>query len=227
MSVSIDHLRNRISAMEESELLKMAITNSHEYQPVALGIAREELNKRGYIIHKREDDVVVTKPDNSTVTLPKPPSTVQETEAAQEVNDPRPGLTEAGLLLLGSVIIGVFLNAMDHTGSNAPQSASPLVADLFVSIGLLRKNGFFTSRERMRIFAIIRMVAAIIFAAWTMSKSPTPEVVALGSCYAFEALGYLLLLFNPIPSTIRLRIGIGVCLLGILSSSYLELVRLS
>ena len=62
MPIDIDHLRNRASNLNDDELFKIAFDNSHEYQPDAVQVAREELIKRGHVIRQGENEIVVTRP---------------------------------------------------------------------------------------------------------------------------------------------------------------------
>jgi len=56
--MDVDHLRNRTSKLGDDELLKIAVTNSHEYHRSAVHIAKDELSRGGHIIGEREDEGV-------------------------------------------------------------------------------------------------------------------------------------------------------------------------
>lgn len=252
LMMDIKHLRNRTAKLGEDELLNIAITNSHKFHPSATRIAREELRGRGYTIDEQEDEAVVTSPARHVSLLPplpKPPPIIQETEVKSEAplgnwtkkivkvvtEDSSPGLAAAGLLLLSRAIIGVLLQVAAFTITYSPTIISLIIwslvlLDAWMAIGLLRKDGFIISREGMRKFAKFRMIAVIIVipagAARMMSElpSPTTTMLAIGACQVSAALGLLLLLFNPAPSTTRFRIGIGVCLLGILGQNFLGMI---
>src|SRR5262245_27447090 len=60
MSLDIDHLRNRASNLNDDELLEIAFAKSHEYQPDAVHVAKEELSKRGYDIRQEENEAAAT-----------------------------------------------------------------------------------------------------------------------------------------------------------------------
>jgi uncharacterized protein DUF2569 len=62
MQLDIDYLRNRASRLNDDELFKIAFDDSHEYQPDAVQVAREELIKRGHVIRQDGNEVVVTRP---------------------------------------------------------------------------------------------------------------------------------------------------------------------
>src|SRR5262249_37364079 len=64
LDLDIDHLKNRMAQLVDDELLKIAFTNSHEYQPAAVEIAKEEMRRRG-----RSIEMVVTDPTNAVVAL--------------------------------------------------------------------------------------------------------------------------------------------------------------
>jgi len=56
--MDVDHLRNRTSKLRDDELLKIAVTNSHEYHRSAVHIAKDELSRGGHIIGERADEGV-------------------------------------------------------------------------------------------------------------------------------------------------------------------------
>ena len=62
-----DLLKSRMAKLGDDELLKIAFTNAHEYQPTAIEMAREELSKRGL-----EVEVVVNDPAGTRL-LPAEP----------------------------------------------------------------------------------------------------------------------------------------------------------
>jgi hypothetical protein len=62
MQLDIDYLRNRASNLNDDELFKIAFDNSHEYQPDAVQVAREELIKRGHVIRQDGNEIVNTRP---------------------------------------------------------------------------------------------------------------------------------------------------------------------
>ena len=67
LDLDIDRLKNRTAQLGDDELLKIAFTNAHEYQPIAIEIAREELSRRGI-----EVEVVVTDPAGTRLLPPEP-----------------------------------------------------------------------------------------------------------------------------------------------------------
>jgi hypothetical protein len=52
LDLDIDRLKNRTAKLDDDELLKIASTNAHEYQPVAVEVAKEELRRRGYSVEE-------------------------------------------------------------------------------------------------------------------------------------------------------------------------------
>jgi hypothetical protein len=62
MPLDIDYLRNRASNLNDDELLEIAFANSHEYQPDAVHVAREELSKRGHVISQDGNEIGDTRP---------------------------------------------------------------------------------------------------------------------------------------------------------------------
>jgi len=62
MQLDNDYLRNRASNLSDDELFKIAFDDSHEYQPDAVQVAREELIKRGNVIRQDGNETVVTRP---------------------------------------------------------------------------------------------------------------------------------------------------------------------
>ena len=69
LDLDIDRLKNRTAQLDDDELLKIAFTNSDEYQPAAVEIAKEELHRRGYAV-----GAAVTDPTGAEVTLQQPQS---------------------------------------------------------------------------------------------------------------------------------------------------------
>jgi hypothetical protein len=67
IDLDIDRLKNRTAQLSDDELLKIAFTNAHEHQPIAIQIAREELGKRGI-----EVEVVATDPTGARLLPPEP-----------------------------------------------------------------------------------------------------------------------------------------------------------
>ena len=67
LDLDIDRLKNSAAQLDDDELLKIAFTNAHEYQPIAIQIAREELGKRGI-----EVEIVVTNPAGTQLLPPEP-----------------------------------------------------------------------------------------------------------------------------------------------------------
>src|SRR5262245_8612123 len=67
LDLDIDRLKNRTAQLGDDELLKIAFTNAHEYQPIAIEIAREELSKRGIAV-----EVVVTDPAGTRLPPTEP-----------------------------------------------------------------------------------------------------------------------------------------------------------
>jgi uncharacterized protein DUF2569 len=63
MQLDNDYLRNRASNLSDDELFKIAFDDSHEYQPDAVQVAREELIKRGHVLGQDGNEIVVTRPE--------------------------------------------------------------------------------------------------------------------------------------------------------------------
>jgi hypothetical protein len=61
LDLDIDHLKNHMAQLVDDELLKIAFTNSHEYQPAAVEIAKEELSKRGIAVEDFVTDPAGTR----------------------------------------------------------------------------------------------------------------------------------------------------------------------
>src|SRR5215510_3260086 len=70
LNLDINHLKNRASTLAEDELIIIAFTNSPEYHPDAVEVAKEELGRRGYALRQREDEVVWEKVGCAPPTIP-------------------------------------------------------------------------------------------------------------------------------------------------------------
>jgi|SRR5215475_5992263 len=66
LDLDINRLKNSTAQLGDDELVEIAFTNAHEYQPIAIQIAREELGKRGI-----EVEVIVTDPAGTRLLPPE------------------------------------------------------------------------------------------------------------------------------------------------------------
>lgn len=67
LDLDIEYLKSRTAQLDDDELLKIAFTDSQEYQPIAVEIAREELSRRGYTV-----GATVTDPMGAELRLQQP-----------------------------------------------------------------------------------------------------------------------------------------------------------
>lgn len=122
------------------------------------------------------------------------------------------------------VAAGFMFIAQVKSRTQAGGSASniPMLANIAIGIGLMRKQGFFNmSQNGYRIWAIVRSIASPIWIAFEASGSRQPGAYIVLVPDVLLSIGLLTLLFDRSTSRVRVIAGASIAILGFIGGSIL------
>jgi hypothetical protein len=119
----------------------------------------------------------------------------------------------AVILFIAAVLMFV-AQAKHGVGNGGSASNLPMLANIAIGIGLLRKQGFFnTSRNGFRIWAIVRSVISPIWLGYEVYQSHLSGLIVVPD--TLLSLGLLCLLLDTSTSLTRVVIGATVSVAGL------------
>ncbi len=132
----------------------------------------------------------------------------------------RSGLTSAAILLFVTAAFMFVSEVVDGHHGTKSSTNIPLIATVFIGIGLLRRKGFGNKTQNgYRIWAIIRSIVTPIWVAIAaLNGNETGQYIEAG-LEALTAVGLLTLLLGPPPSPKRVALGVSASVIAFIAAA--------